>query len=168
MHMSRIDHSYIAFALLFAATQGHAAVTGIRQGEASSGGRAWPQPACTVSSPTPLAHGDMDAASVNNNVSNMEIWISCSVASNVTVRAFLSASDPTSTVPVRPNGTITSRLTVNGTDGATGVNLSIPGGGRWPTPSTKVIVTSTLATTAPTAGDLQGTALLVVNVPLIP
>jgi hypothetical protein len=121
-----------------------------------------PKPVCSLSQPAALAHGNLAVANVHGSVSNVSASISCTQVTNVKVRAILSVANPTSNVPVRADGSITSHLTINGSDGAVGVNVAIVAANS----PTLVTLTSTLATQAPTAGALTGAALVIVDVPL--
>jgi hypothetical protein len=100
----------------------------------------------------------MAAADVNGDTSVASVSLSCTRAVTVKIRAIANTADPTSLVPVRGDGSITSRLTINGADGAIGASVYVAN-------STTVTLTSMLQAGVPTAGLLQGNAVLVVDVP---
>jgi len=60
---------------------------------------------------------------------------------------------------MRTDGSINSHLTLNGSDGAAGVNLAVPASPQYAT----IAVASTLSTTAPTEGPLQGSAVITIT-----
>lgn len=119
-----------------------------------------PQVNCEISPPNlPLGHDVLESAAVNGNVKTSSVIAVCSFATTAVIRAIRSSADPTSTIPVRADGSINSRLTLNGSDGAAGIELSIPASPQYVT----INVASTLSTSAPTPGSLQGNAVLTIT-----
>jgi hypothetical protein len=115
---------------------------------------------CSISAPSVLAHGDLTLPGVGGKSVESTATLRCTSTATVKVRAIVSTGNPASVVPLRADRSITSTLTINGIDGATGANIFV-------TANTPVVVNlrSTLASTLPTVGTVQGNALLVVDVP---
>lgn len=114
---------------------------------------------CTVASAT-VAHGDLAVPAVAGNVESVAVRVTCTGgAAVVRVRAVRSASNPTATVPLRGDSSVTSHLTVNGSDGASGALVSV-GANQ----AVDVTLTSTLSANAPAAGNLLGNAIVIVDV----
>lgn len=87
----------------------------------------------------------------------------CNVAPTVRIRAVVSTTVvPTATAPVRADGSVASKLTINNVDGATSVSAQVDASSKWPNINT---LTSTLTTGAPKASALLGNAILIVDVP---
>jgi hypothetical protein len=115
-----------------------------------------PPVTCHFDGPVPLAHGQLQLDGVSGSEASSTTNIVCSGAKTVTVRAIRSSSSPVSVVPVRADESISSSLTVNGMDGATGASINVPAG-QQPVP---IRIGSRLSTTNPTAGALAGNAVL--------
>lgn len=123
-----------------------------------------PKPMCSVAALPALAHGSLNTVDINGNVSFVNFGVSCNITTTVTVRAIASTTGaPTSTVPVRTDGSVTTRLMIDNVDGAQGVSFVVNAPGGWPNPAHKL--TSTLTSAEPAAGALQGSGVLVVDVP---
>lgn len=114
---------------------------------------------CQATAPTTLAHGDVPLANVSGDKSMTTSTVTCNGSANVNVWAIASAANPTSTVPVRTDGSITSKLTVNGVDGKTGVTIPVTAN-----QPASVTLGSTLASSIPTPGTFKGNATLIVDV----
>ena len=118
-----------------------------------------PKPVCTINDgDVYLPHAELTLAQVNGNLATSSATIVCDKNATVNIRAIVSASNLTSTVPLRPDSSITSHLTVNGVDGAIGASVTVVAN-----QPTAVALGSTLASATPTAGALQGGALLNVD-----
>jgi hypothetical protein len=117
-----------------------------------------PRPVSCVLSVPEIAHGQIAAPDVGGNTATATASLTCTASTSVTIRAVASEANPSSTVPVRPDSSITSHLTINGIDGATGVGVAVVAN----QPKT-VTLGSTLASAAPTVGVLQGNAALIVD-----
>jgi len=114
---------------------------------------------CTVASAT-VPHGDLTVPAVAGNVKSVAVRVTCTGgAAVVRVRAVRSASNPTATLPLRSDSSVTSHLTVNGSDGASGALVSV-GANQ----AVDVTLTSTLSANAPAAGNLLGNAVMIVDV----
>nr|WP_157503925.1 hypothetical protein [Luteibacter rhizovicinus] len=115
---------------------------------------------CSITPPSPLAHGDVSVAGVIGDSAESTATVLCNRSVTVLVRAIASPGSPSSVVPLRADSSITSKLTVNDLDGATGA--SIPVTANYPV---TVNLRSTLASTQPSPGAVQGNAVLVLDVP---
>jgi transcription elongation GreA/GreB family factor len=105
-----------------------------------------------------VAHGDLALANANGSQADGFATFQCTGNATVKVRAIASPANPTSTIPVRSDSSITSRLTVNNADGATGVTIPVVAN-----QAVTVTLKSTLSTAQPTAGALLGSAALVLD-----
>lgn len=113
-----------------------------------------------VAAPDTMKHGELAAAAVNGNVASIRVGVVCTGGvSMVKVRAVRTVANPVSTVPLRADGSITTHLTVANADGATGEYLAVVDG--YPS---YITVKSTLTSSAPTAGSLQGTGTIIVDI----
>lgn len=115
-----------------------------------------PPPSCSLSTPTTLAHGNLAVAAVQGATAAASATLLCNANMTVAVKAFRSTNNPTSTVPVRADNSITSHLTVNGADGATGTTISAVANRPVAIPLASILTTSN-----PTDGALQGSAVLI-------
>lgn len=108
-----------------------------------------------------LAHGDLGSSSLDGNTVTRQFGIYCEGAgATVHVRAVRSTSQLVSTIPLRGDSSVTSRLALNGADGAAGVSVVVPANTK-----VKVDLTSTLQGSGAAAGGLDGDAILILTVP---
>jgi hypothetical protein len=110
---------------------------------------------------SPLRHGTLEATQVSGHAITSHPTLTCSENKTVIVRAVFAPTDPRSTIPLRVDHSVSSHLTVNGVDGSTGVRINVSATARWPT---SLDLTSTLDTTTPSAGALEGSAVLIVEI----
>ncbi|HIE1062985.1 TPA: hypothetical protein ACXJQO_004522 [Serratia marcescens] len=105
-----------------------------------------------------LPHGSLDQNVLNGNTKSVTVMISCT--KTATVRITAKAGNGTDTVTLRSDGSLKSRLQVNGIAGTTGATVSVPG-----TSGTYVQFSSTLITNGTVAaGAFYGTAVAVVTI----
>jgi hypothetical protein len=115
---------------------------------------------CTLSTPgIAVTHGDVALTDTNGSQATASARFQCTGNATVKIRAIASASNPSSTITVRGDGSITSRLAVNGADGATGVIAQVVAN-----QAVDLSLTSTLASGQPTPGALDGNATLVLDI----
>lgn len=108
-----------------------------------------------------LAHGDLASSSLDGNTVTRKVGVYCiGAGATVHLRAVRSGSQQISTIPLRGDSSVTSRLTLNGVDGATGVSVVVPANTQ-----VKVDLTSTLHGSGAAAGALEGDAILILTVP---
>jgi len=120
-----------------------------------------PEPplSCSITSTSvTLAHGNLASTAVQGSIATSVATLVCNQTTTVRVQALRSVSNATSTVPVRADSSITSHLTVNGVDGVTGAY--VPATANQPV---SVNLASTLSSTTPTPGALQGDAIVYVT-----
>jgi hypothetical protein len=111
---------------------------------------------CSINVTGDLSHGDLALADVVGSTTTVTAVLRCSGNKTVTIRAIRSPNNPTSTIPVRTDNSITSHLAVNGMDGAVGAQVPVIAN-----QPVNVSLTSTLSSGIPSAGPLLGNAVLV-------
>jgi hypothetical protein len=110
---------------------------------------------CAVTEPLAkeIPHGDVEPGRIEGNTATVTVTVGCAAGVPGRVRV-VGPTESTSTVPLRPDGSVTSHITLNGVDGNVGLTFDR---------SVTMTVASTLSSTDHSAGALHGTATLMLE-----
>ncbi|MGQ6473140.1 MrpH family fimbial adhesin [Serratia sp. IR-2025] len=119
-----------------------------------------PPVSCYMNGDVYLRHGSLADSEVTGNRAESTAYVYCTGAAKVKVRAIPSVGSDSYTVNLRPDGSLTSVLSVNNVVGNGGVTLDVPGvGGKAVTFSSILIAAGT-----PAPGSFSGSAVAVVDI----
>ncbi|EOY5052098.1 hypothetical protein ACP3A4_002787 [Serratia marcescens] len=119
-----------------------------------------PPVSCYLSGNVYLQHGALADSEVAGNHAEGVVYLTCTGAAKVKVRALSSVGSDSYLVNLRADGSLKSMLAVNGFAGNGGVTLDVSGASAQPVTFSSLLISS--GTPAP--GDFSGSAVAVVDI----